>query len=290
MIDKRQFLITIAAAATTALAGCNTNNNTGSDDNTQENPGEFSINEFLVEGEQPQEYEAEFIAGLEPGEVADQLTPEIQYQLQTPSQVETEFQLEYTDETIPQEEPLNETIQGETHNGAGEYTQNTPMPQDLAAEVLQKPKNIKTTFEATDTETGETETQEYEINLADSYVEQIQKEAFNNNQLKLSQTRRNSVNVENGMISVDLQSDHEIGSQKMVYEIAGLLGVYAGNVRRTNVPYEMELSITGSSGNTYNTRFEAEKAESYLEGDSGREEFTEFKRDMILNQLWEDLN
>jgi len=287
MIDKRQFLITIAAAATTGLAGCNGDNNTNNtDDNAQNNSGEFSINQFLVEGQQPQNYEAEFISGLEPGEFADQLTPQIQYQLQTPSQVETEFQLEYTDETIPQEEPLDETINGETHNSSGEYTQNTPIPQELAAEVLKNPKNIKTTFKATDTETGETTTEEYEINLADSYVEQIQREVFNKKQFEISDAQLKSINVEDNTIIIDFKSDHEVGSQKMEYEIAGIIGLYSSNVERTRVPYQLDLSVQGSKGEVYNKSFGKQGAEAYLNGEDSRRGF---KRDMILNQLWEDL-
>ena len=285
MIDKRQFLITIAAAATTALAGCNTNNNTGSDDNTQENPGEFSINEFLVEGEQPQEYEAEFIAGLEPGEVADQLTPEIQYQLQTPSQVETEFQLEYTDETIPQEEPLNETIEGETHNDSGEYTQNTPMPQELAAEVLQNPKNIKTTFEATDTETGQTETQEYEINLADSYIEQIQEEHFSQQNLAISNATPKAVNVEEGIINLEYESNHEIGSHKFNLEMGNIAGLYTTNIKTTKTPYHLNLRVKDSTGQELNTEIKKDRAESYLREDEDRRSF---QRDILFNKLVKD--
>ena len=288
MIDKRQFLITIAAAGTTALAGCNGDNNTNNtDDNAQNNSGEFSINQFLVEGEQPQEYEAEFISGLEPEEVADQLTPEIQYQLQGSSNVETEFQLEYTDDTIPQGEPLDETIEGETHNGAGEYTQNTPMPEELAAEVLKNPKNIKTTFKSTDTETGQTEIQEYEINLADSYVEQIQKSHFQESSLPISNAEPINVKVEENTINIKYESNNEIGSEGFNIQMGNIVGLYSSNIDRTNVPYGLELEIEDKNGETYEENVENDRAEKYL---NGKMERREFQSDIMYNDLWIDID
>ena len=286
-MDRRTLLTGTATVATAALAGCtsNTDQNNQNSEDTPNNTGEFSIEEFLIEGEQPQEYEAEFIAGLNPEEVAGELTPEIQYQLQSSSEVETEFQHQYTDETIPQEEPLNETIEGETHNDSGEYTQNTPMPQELAAEVLQNPKNIKTTFEATDTETGQTETQEYEINLADSYIEQIQEEHFSQQNLAISNATPKAVNVEEGIINLEYESNHEIGSHKFNLEMGNIAGLYTTNIKTTKTPYHLNLRVKDSTGQELNTEIKKDRAESYLREDEDRRSF---QRDILFNKLVKD--
>jgi hypothetical protein len=278
---RRQVLGATAATATTAIAGCQTGTN-GSDDqpeDTQSNGGEFSIEQFLVEGEQPEEYEAEFIAGNNPEEVAQELQPELNYTITgAEGPIKTQTTFEYSDQTIPEGEPLNQTIEGKTHQQNGEHTQTPQMPNSLVSEILQNSKNLQATFTTKDTQTGKTQTQQYQLNFADSFAEQIINESFNTTVLESATAEAQEIEAGEGIIEIEYDSEYNIGDRGFEKELSRLAGTFSGVVETTRTPYELNLKVNGNDGETYTKSLSDELQKEYLDG--------EIREDMLGTKIY----
>jgi hypothetical protein len=285
---RRQVLGATAAGATAALAGCQTGNN-GSDEEPEDTPnqtnGEFSIEEFLVEGEQPEEYETEFLSGSNPEEVANELQPELNYTITgAEGPVETQVTLEYTDNTIPEGEPLNQTIEGETHQQNRQYTQKAGTPENLAEEILENPKNLQATFTATDTETGKTQAKQYNLDFGDEWVESAYQVIFNRGNYATTDADLQNITAEDGTISINYESQNEIGSQEFKNELAVVAGRYSASVDRTRIGYDINVSVRDRNGEVYSKEVDNDKSVNYLEGNTTKGEFA---TDITFNELLE---
>jgi hypothetical protein len=259
------------------LTGCSQQSSQPSEESDAEGAsGEFGIKQFRVGGENPDEYEAEFISGSSPESVADELTPEVSYRISGASgEVETEVRYEYSDATIPEDEPLDETVEADTHEGNGGYAQSPSMPDSLVSEILQNPKNLAVTFRATDAGSEGQASREYELNFADSYVEQIQQQAFSQ---KSVMGDLEDIEVNDEEINIDYNSNHEIGSLEFNRGLAGVAGLYSSNIGRTRIPYELELSVETESGEEYVRNISSDLPKRHLQG-----EITEDRLGTIAN-------
>jgi hypothetical protein len=247
---------------------------------------ELSIEEFRIEDEPPDEYETEFLRGSTPEQVADELQPELSYRLAgAQGQVETEVQFEYSDRTIPEGEPLNETVEGDTHEGNGEYTQTPGLPDGIAEEMLENPKNLHVTFKATDTESGETKTEEFELNLADSYIEAAYQSQFTSGDYATTDAKLENIEAADGTITISYRSQNEISSQEFKNEIGGIAGGYSEGVTRTRVPYELEVSVEDSKGEKFEKDVSNKNAEKHLNGELTRRQLSSTT---VWNELLED--
>jgi hypothetical protein len=253
-----------------ALAGCSQQEGQPSEEEGSEaRTGEFTVKQFRVGGERPDEYEAEFIAGSNASEVADELTPEVSYQISGASgAVETQVRHEYSDATIPEDGPLDETVEADTHEGNGGYAQSPSMPDSLVSEILQNPKNLAVRFRATDMESEVTETEEYELNFANSYGEQIITQGFK--ELDYDGSLSN-VSVGEGSISIDYDSPHEIGTEEFNFELGGITGLYSGVIETSRIAYDLNVQIEDDNGEIYKKGIDNDLAEDYLDGDISKD-------------------
>jgi hypothetical protein len=157
------------------------------------------------------------------------------------------------------------------------------MPDSLVSEVVENPKNLYVTFKATDTESEGEVSREYELNFADSYIEQIQTELFSNSQMVISEAELENLNVENGVIDIEFNSNYEIGTQQFNNQLGNFSGLYSGNVELTRIPYEVDLTVNDSNGEAYQKQIEGERAKSFLNGEITEREFSD---NLYINQLW----
>jgi hypothetical protein len=208
----------------------------------------------------------------------------VSYQISGASgEVETEVQYEYSDATIPEGEPLDQTVEGAKHDGNGEYTQAHSMPDSLVSEILQNPKNLTVTFRATDTGSDGRASREYELNFADSYMEQIQRELFTNSQMVISEANLQNLTVEKSIIDMEFNSNYEIGSQNFNDQLGNFIGLYSSNVGRSRIPYKIDLTVTDKNGEVYEKNIEPHKATSYLNGEITQRDL---RTQIMFNQLW----
>lgn len=274
MRNRRSVLLGVGGMI--ALAGCSQQEGQAQEESatdtasseTDTASSELSIEEFRIDGEPPDEYETEFLRGSTPEQVADELQPELSYNIVgVQGSVETEVQFEYSDRTIPDGEPLNETVEGETHAGNGEYTQTPGLPDGIAEEMLENPKNLHVTFKATDAENEITKTEAYDLNFGDEWVESAYQFTFSEESYATSDAIEESIRAEDGTITVSFESKNDIGSQGFENEIGGITGRYSASVARTRVPYKFSISAIDSNGDRFEKEVDNEFAKQHLNGE-----------------------
>jgi hypothetical protein len=271
MRTRRTVLAGVTASIT--LAGCSQQNSqpTGNR-STDASTGEFSLEELLVDGEIPSEYKAEFISGATPENAAEEFSPTFEYTINgTNNDVETELHITHTEETIPQEQ-LNETRQGQTHPGAGEYTQNIPLPTPVIEIFAETPRNLQATLKATDTQTQQTETQTFEMNYGNSYAEQITEALFEADRVE-SSSGAESIEVSDGEVEIHYTSTAAPGEYEFDQGLLSLGGLYAGIVEDVREPMALKIKVNYGKGDLYEEHVEQEHAQEYLNGNITHGEF-----------------
>jgi hypothetical protein len=112
-----------------------------------------------------------------------------------------------------------------------------------------------------------TETEEYELNFADSYIEQIQSEMFQKERFQISDAELVNNDVKDGKINVTYKSEHEVDSLDFNREIAEFTGLYSGNIGIVRIPYVIDLTVNDKNGETYQRNLSDNLATDYLEGE-----------------------
>lgn len=270
-------------AATITLAGCSQQGSQSAGNQSNDaSKEEFSLEDFRVDGDPPREYNAQFIAGASPEDAADEFSPQFSYTITgTSNDVETRLHVTHSPETIPKEE-LDETRQGETHSGTGEYQQNIALPDAVLEMFAETPRNLEATFRATETETDQASTHTFEMNYGDSYVERVVGTVWGSESLITSSTKLNSISVENDIIVISYESNNEIGTVDFDRELGGVSGFYTGAVEDVREPYELQIKATDANGDNYNPLISDQHARKYLNGEitSG-----EFANEVALGEL-----
>jgi hypothetical protein len=159
------------------------------------------------------------------------------------------------------------------------------MPDSLVSEVVENPKNLVVTFRATDTESGETKTEEYELNLANSYIETAYRNIFNNQNMAVSDADLESVEVRSGTVTVSYESQYQIGSQEFKNELGNVAGGYSESVERTRIPYNLELSVRDSNDEVYEKSVSNNNAQRHLDGEISEPQLS---REIIFNEILTD--
>ena len=235
------------------------------------------------------QYDVDFPADVTPEQLADEFQHQLEYQVEGASgPVESTINVEYTDTTIPTEDegPLDEQIAEDVYE-TGEITQDFQFPDQLVEDLIENPRNIQATLQAEDTETGQTQDREFTLNYADQFAENNYLEAFNPHghiDSNLGDTELVDLEVEDGVISIEYNSDHEIGTDDFNSEFTGA-GVYTGIVDETRTAYELDWKVNDASGETYHRHIENDLAEEYLNGEPTRSRRGEMRREILFERM-----
>ena len=268
MRTRRSVLVGVSSAL--VVAGC-----TGSDpestseEDTDSEPTEESlaISNARLNNIPLDEYDVDFPADVTPEQLADQFQHQLEYQVEgATGPVESTINVEYTDQTIPgpDEDPINEQIAADVYE-TGTITQDIQFPDHLVEHLIENPRNIQATLQAEDTETGQTTDREFTLNYADNYVEQIHREAFNSEETTFGNNELVEVDVEDEVINLEYNSDHEIGTDEFNLDLSS--GIYSGVVETTRVPYEMNYVVNDSEGQKHEVHVDDEPAKKFLNGE-----------------------
>lgn len=290
MRTRRSVLVGVSSAL--VLAGC-----TGSDSEpTTEGDDDSSPTEESFEISNPQlnnipldQYDVDFPADVTPEQLADEFQHQLEYETQGANRpVESTIQVEYTDTTIPteDEDPLNEQIANDEYE-TGDITQNIQFPDHLVEHLIENPRNIQATLQAEDTETGQTTDREFTLNYADQFAENGYQEAFDPTghiDSNLEDTELVNLEVEDGVISIEYNSDHEIGTDDFNLEFTGV-GVYTGIVDETRTAYELDWTVNDANGEEYHEHIENDLAEEYLNGEPTRKRRGEMRDEIVFEKM-----
>jgi len=291
MHTRRSVLVGVSSAL--VLAGCTEGDpeSTSEEDTDSEATEEsLAISNARLNNIPLDRYDVNFPADVTPEQLADEFQHQLEYETQGANgPVESTINVEYTDTTIPTEDegPLNEQIANDEYE-TGNITQDTQFPDHLVEHLIENPRNIQAKITAEDTETGQTTDREFTLNYADQFAENNYLEAFNPHghiDSNLGDTELVDLEVEDGVISLEYNSDHEIGTDDFNSELTGA-GVYTGIVDETRTAYELDWTVNDANGEIYHRHIENDLAEEYLNGEPTRSRRGEIGREILFNRLY----
>ena len=261
------------------------------EENDESSPVEenLEISNPALNGQPLGEYDVDFPADVTPEQLADEFQHQLEYETQGANgPVESTVEVEYTENTIPTEDegPLDEQIANDEYQ-TGDITQDIQFPDHLVEHLIENPRNIQATLTAEDTETGQTTDREFTLNYADQFAENGYREAFDPSgyiDSRLGQTELVDLEVEDGVISIEYNSDHEIGTDDFNLEFSGA-GVYTGIVDETRTAYELDWTVNDANGETYHEHIENDLAEEYLNGEPARNRRSEMLNEIMFERL-----
>lgn len=285
-INRRTFLAGAATAAGTTLAGCAgdaENNETDTEDTPNtETP---KITNLRIDGQTPNSTDVDYAATRESAEAAaEQFQFTLNYQLEEVEEAETDVHLKYTDNTVPEEDEniINEIIDTKTVQN-GEVTQEVSLPEQYIEQLVTAPRNLQATL-TTETANGKEDTQQFQLNYADSAAEYIFEEAFDpqgNIDSSFNEAELQNIDVSDGVIELEYSSDYEIGTEEFNSEL--LAGSYSGITKNTRTPYDWDITVEDSNGELLEIHIDKDRAEKYLEGEMSQGEFSS---DISFNDLY----
>ena len=269
VVDRR-WVLTSCCGGLIAVAGC-----TGDDENNETEPEDTTnietpeIANLTINGQKPNATSVNYSSTRESAEeAAEQFQFTLNYQLEGAEEAEADLHLEYTDNPIPEEDEniINETIHTETVQN-GEVTQEVALPEQYIEQLVTAPRNLQATL-TTETENGQKDSQQFQLNYADSAAEYIFEEAFDpqgNIDSSFEEAEIQSLDVSDGVIELEYNSNYEIGSDEFNSEIGA--GTYGGIVSVTRIPYEYDITVEDSNGDTLERNIDGSMAEEYLNGE-----------------------
>ena len=86
--------------------------------------------------------------------------------------------------------------------------------------------------------------------------------------------------VEDEVINLEYNSDHEIGTDKFNSDLSS--GIYSGVVETTRVPYEMNYIVNDSEGQKHEVHVDDEPAKNFLNGEMRQDELN---TEVLFNYL-----
>jgi len=287
-MNRRQ-VIAIAGIGLSGLAGCTSESQEPDSDDTgdgaeSEPAADFTISNVQLNGVPIDGYDVEFPADASPEQVADEFEHELQYDTEGASgSVESTITVEYTDRTIP-EDPLNREITSDQYNATNSIEQEIQFPDDLVEHLIDNPRNIQATLTVEDTE-QDNHNQEFTLNYADNYVEQIHREAFRQETGGTfdRDLRLGNIVVNQGLIDFAYESENKVGTDEFNKDLSA--GLYSGVVGTTRIPYEIIYTIHDSKENIHQVEVDNELAKEYLNGTLSKREFSD---EILFNYLWTD--
>ena len=277
MRTRRSVLVGVSSAL--VLAGCMENDSeatTEEDTDSEATEESLAISNARLNNIPLDQYDVDFPADVTPEQLADQFQHQLEYQAEGASgPVESTINVEYTDTTIPTEDegPLDEQIAEDVYE-TGEITQDFQFPDQLVEDLIENPRNIQATLQAEDTETGQTTNREFTLNYADQFAENGYQAAFDPDgavDSSLEDVERVNIEVGDGIIDIEYNSEHEIGTDDFNIELSA--GVYTGIVNETRVRYELDYTVNDANGEAYQRNVDSDLARERLEGELTQDEF-----------------
>ena len=286
VVDRR-WVLTSCCGGLTAVAGCagNENDENGTSDqqetNNEEPTEDFEILNARLNSETLDEYDVNFPADATPEQLADEFRHQLEYDTQGASgTVESTIGVEYTDRTIPNT-PLNEEIESDQYQDTETIEQEVEFPEHLIENLIENPRNIQAKLTAEDTETGQKQDREFTLNYADEYAENVHKAAFDEGDLELSDAELENTEVNNGVVNLKYNSDHEIGSEEFNSELTAV-GLYTSIIESTRINYELDLTVKDKNGEEYSQNVGTELPEKFLNGEITH---GDLRREVYFNEV-----
>jgi len=274
MHTRRSVLVGVSSAL--VLAGCMENDSeatTEEDTDSEATEESLAISNAQLNNIPLDQYDVDFPADVTPEQLADEFQHQLEYETQRANgPVESTINVEYTDPTIPTEDegPLNEQIEADVYE-TGDITQDIQFPDHLVEHLIENPRNIQATLQAEDTETGQTTDREFTLNYADMVAENVYKEAFEQDDLAISDAELVQINVNEGLINLEYDSDENIGTDEFNQELP--TGIYQSVVTESRVPYKLEYTVNDGSNEEYHVSVEEDFAIEHLNGETSAHEF-----------------
>ena len=289
MRTRRSVLVGVSSAF--VVAGCTGSDSEptteGDDDDSSHTEESFEILNPQLNGQQLDQYDVDFPADVTPEQLADEFRHQLEYDTQGASgTVESTIGVEYTDRTIPNT-PLNEEIESDQYQDTETIEQEVEFPEHLIENLIESPRNIQANITVEDTETGQKRDREFTLNYADQFAENNYLEAFDPHghiDSDLGDTELVDLEVEDGVITIEYNSDHEIGTDEFNSELNA--GVYAGIVDETRTAYELNWTVNDSKGQIHHVHVDDGLAEEYLNGEPTRERVNDMRREILFNRLY----
>ena len=102
-------------------------------------------------------------------------------------------------------------------------------------------------------------------------AENVYKEAFEQDDLAISDAELVQINVNEGLINLEYDSDENIGTDEFNQELP--TGIYQSVVTESRVPYKLEYTVNDGSNDEYHVSVEEDFAIEHLNGETSAHEF-----------------